>query len=95
MKRTRKIKNNFKNSLTLFDNGPVKIIRQRKNTDNFIENNIGKDTITILEEFLIGRKKYILSHYPEHLHIVLFELELYYSVLQRIKKGINSKKLIK
>lgn len=89
MKRIRKIQ-----SPTLFEIEPTEPIkRQRRNVekDEFIERFKDKPPFDILEEFLINRKQYITKHYPERDKIVLFELNLYFDVLQRIKKGILTK----
>jgi len=49
--------------------------------------------LDILEEFLLSRKQYVMERYPENHQIVLFELNLYFDVLQRIKKGILTKQI--
>lgn len=69
-----------------------KITRKRE-TDSFIERQTGANPLDVLEEFLIDRKSYIEKSYSEQNKIVLFEWELYYSVLQRVKKGVKQNKL--
>lgn len=69
-----------------------KITRKRE-TDPFIERQTGANPLDVLEEFLLARKAYVEINYAEHNKIVLFEWELYYSVLQRVKKGLKQNKL--
>lgn len=89
MKRIRKIQ-----SPTLFEIEPTEPIKRQRRpieTDPFLERFKGKPPLDILEAFLLSRKQYVTERYPETHKIVLFELNLYFDVLQRIKKGILTK----
>lgn len=69
----------------------VEVKRTRKNNveeDPFIARNKGKEPLTILKEFLTGRKDYVENHYKDNnKSIALFELDLYEDVLNRIIKS--------
>lgn len=78
---------------TLFGVEPVKRQRRPIETDPFLERFKGKPPLDILEAFLLSRKQYVTECYPETHKIVLFELNLYFDVLQRIKKGILTKQI--
>ena len=67
----------------------VKRVRREKNEDPFIKRYGNTPPLEILKDFLKTRKEYVKTHYPEHDQIVLLELDLYESVLNRV---INSLK---
>jgi hypothetical protein len=57
---------------------------RRKNSDPFADR--CENPYDLLNEFLTNRRMYIKKHYTENNQIVLFELDLYQSVLNRIKQ---------
>jgi len=93
MKRVRK--NSNTNQLGLFQIAPIKKVervRKDKELDPFIVKNKGKDPFKVLQEFLEARRAYIESDYTlsytteTNKQLVLFELNLYSQVLERIMK---------
>lgn len=91
MKRIRTIQ-----SQTLFEIEPTEPIKRQRRPiekDGFLERFKDKPPLDIIEEFLLSRKQYVMERYPENHQIVLFELNLYFDVLQRIKKGILTKQI--
>jgi hypothetical protein len=72
MKRTRRVK---------------RVRKIKTEEDGFLLRFKGKDPLDILHEFLLDRKKYVKTSYPEQAKVVLFELDLYLDTLERIIKG--------
>lgn len=96
MKRTRK--HSVSGGLWGFDETPktvekpVEQKRQRKpkiddDEDGFLARHKGKDPLIILREFLEDRKKYVKTRYPEQTQVVLFELNLYNNILEKLIKN--------
>jgi hypothetical protein len=61
--------------------------------DGFIVRYKGQNHLEVLKDFLKNRRENVKDNYPKKDHIVLFELNLYEEILNRVIKGLEQKLL--